>query len=134
MKLASQDVDAEIWNKKKQDNANVQELMLIVKEFAQREGGKYDGLISMEMFNCLICEDRFRRYFASRGIDMKDAASFFKMLCQIEGDDFVDTEAFGYGCTRLKGNASSVDLHTHNFECKLMHQANQSWFEQLQQQ
>jgi hypothetical protein len=135
MKLANQDSDAETWNKKKQENASVKELIEVVKESTKElTGDDYEGTISLEMFDRLQEVDRFRRYFLCRGIDMKDASSFFKMLCQIEGDDFVDTEAFGYGCTRLKGNASSVDLHTHNFECKLMHQANQSWFTQFQEE
>lgn len=131
MKLAWQDSDTEIWNKKKQDMANVQELVDLVKALT---GQAYDGTLTKDMFTKLQEVESFRRYFISRGIDLKDAASFFNMLCQINDDDYVDTEAFGYGCTRLKGNASSVDLHTHNFECKLMHQTNQCWFTQFQDQ
>jgi hypothetical protein len=110
MKLAWKDSDTEIWNKKKQDMANVQELVDLVKDLT---GQAYDGTLTKDMFTKLQDVERFRRYFISRGIDLK---------------------AFGYGCTRLKGNASSVDLHTHNFECKLMHQTNQCWFTQFQDQ
>jgi hypothetical protein len=130
-KLASQDSDADLWDKKKQDKHNCRELIKLVKDLS---GQEFSGsAISSEMFAKLLEEDKFKKYFTSKGIDIKDAMTFFTMLCQIEGDNQVELNAFGYGCTRLKGSASSVDLHTHNFECKLMHQADQYWFMQVQE-
>merc|ERR1712216_23826 len=67
--------------------------------------------------------DFFRQYFDVRGIDIKDAAMFFQMLCasaEVHGGE-VDVETFIGGCLRLKGLASSIDVQTLAFESKLMH-------------
>merc|ERR1712232_272047 len=63
----------------------------------------------------------FRSYFEVRGIDIRDAELFFAMLAAVSDSDEVPINSFVAGCLRMKGYASSADLHTAHFEQKLMH-------------
>merc|ERR1719454_1368410 len=79
--------------------------------------------ISMHEFELFMQNGELRQYFDVRGIDVKDADMFFKMLCaaaEVSGTE-VDIETFIGGCMRLKGFASSIDVQTLAFESKLMH-------------
>jgi len=64
-------------------------------------------------------DEDFKLYFQVRGIDIKDVDRFFHMLCGSECKDDtegIDVEVFVCSCMRLKGWATSLDLHSLSFE------------------
>merc|ERR1712048_445890 len=76
------------------------------------------GTISLPEFLQMLEDHRVRAYLNVRGIEVKDAEMFFRMLSTSSGTDEVDIHSFVEGCLRLKGLATSVDLHQLRFEHK----------------
>merc|ERR1719284_1282545 len=69
---------------------------------------------------------KIRENFEIRGISFEDTDMFYQMLAMAKRnshDGGVDIFSFVMMCMRLKGGATSIDLHTLAFEVKLMHQA-----------
>eukprot|EP00929_Paragymnodinium_shiwhaense_P025158 TRINITY_DN15283_c0_g1_i2.p1 TRINITY_DN15283_c0_g1~~TRINITY_DN15283_c0_g1_i2.p1 ORF type:complete len:131 (-),score=33.08 TRINITY_DN15283_c0_g1_i2:335-727(-) len=63
-----------------------------------------------------------------RGIDIKDTELFFHMIRTTTGADEIDLEAFVGSCLRVKGDATSIDLHTLAFENKMMFQQQKRFY------
>lgn len=119
MELAKPDVDGLMLLKRRRDIDDARELMKLCTMVDK----DMSGTISSDEFEFFIQNEAFRQYFDVRGIDVKDAAMFFQMLCaaaEVTGDE-VDVDTFIGGCLRLKGVASSIDVQTLAFEAKLMH-------------
>merc|ERR1712224_831975 len=85
--------------------------------------------ISLEEFRIFMEDENLRAYFDVHGIDVKDIDMFFKMMASSESIDSneIDVELFAGGCMRLKGPATSVDLHTLSFECRLMNRCHEQF-------
>jgi len=79
------------------------------------------GSISLEEFLEGMEDQTTRSYFGVRGIEVKDGVAFFNMLASVNGMREVPLDVFVHGCLRLRGPASSIDLHTFSYESKLMH-------------
>jgi len=75
-------------------------------------------------------DEKFNAYFEVRGIDVKDAQLFFKMLASAAGNNSneVDVETFVGGCMRLKGYATSIDVHTLIYELRIMYGVQKEFF------
>merc|ERR1712083_32319 len=89
--------------------------------------------ISREEFETFMNNDIFKSYFDVRGIDVKDARMFFNMLASCNEDDAVDLETFVGTCLRIKGVASSIDVHTLNFEIRCMNRTTGRFFASLEE-
>jgi len=71
--------------------------------------GDEQDTITFEMFQEKINDPAVRNYFASIGLDVWDAWSFFKLLDLDEGGS-VEADEFLMGCLRLRGQARAVDV------------------------
>eukprot|EP00929_Paragymnodinium_shiwhaense_P118062 TRINITY_DN8968_c0_g1_i1.p1 TRINITY_DN8968_c0_g1~~TRINITY_DN8968_c0_g1_i1.p1 ORF type:complete len:697 (-),score=95.17 TRINITY_DN8968_c0_g1_i1:185-2275(-) len=118
LRKAQPDQETELFEKHKRDVEDAKELM----GFILKADADASGMLSREEFNDFLKDDKFRAYFDMRGIDVKDANVFFDMLTTSIENDEVDLESFVGSCLRVKGNATSIDLHSLAFENKMMHQ------------
>eukprot|EP00929_Paragymnodinium_shiwhaense_P090988 TRINITY_DN5104_c0_g1_i2.p1 TRINITY_DN5104_c0_g1~~TRINITY_DN5104_c0_g1_i2.p1 ORF type:complete len:704 (+),score=127.31 TRINITY_DN5104_c0_g1_i2:60-2171(+) len=118
MKMAQPDRESELLEKHRRDVNDAKELLSIL-EMADVD---CSGMLSREEFREFLHDDKFRGYFDMRGIDVKDAEVFFEMISTSTASSEVDLEAFVGSCLRVKGTATSIDLHTLSFENKMMHQ------------
>jgi hypothetical protein len=92
------------------------------------------GTISFEEFLQYFKNEKYRSFFIARGIEVKDAQKFFQILSGISGTNEVDCDSFVQGCLRMKGLASSLDLQTIRFECKVIHAFCKDQFSQLRRE
>jgi len=76
--------------------------------------------ISLEEFVQLTAQQRFRSYLHVRGIDIKNAEVFFEMLRTLGGNKDVDLGVLVNTLIRMKGVATSIDLHSLGFETKML--------------
>jgi len=67
-------------------------------------------------------DNRIRRMFELKGLDIKDARLFFQMLAGVDGSNEVDLHTFVAGCMKIKGVAMSVDLMSVCFELRMLAQ------------
>merc|ERR1712190_575591 len=91
----------------------------------------HDGCLSLQEFRNLMISHEFKTYFELRGIDIKDTEMFFEMLTIGSGNknDKVQISLFVWACLRMKGVATSLDLHSMDFELRLMHQTTRRTFQ-----
>lgn len=137
MRLATPDVEVLMLERERRDISDTRELYELCIEhlLSDTDPGIGNNSISFDEFMDFMSDERFKLYFDVRGIDIKDAEMFFKMLVSTTGipqtDPRVDLHAFVQGCMTLKGFASSIDLHTLSFEVKVMHEAQRTFIQQF---
>eukprot|EP00929_Paragymnodinium_shiwhaense_P056613 TRINITY_DN28339_c0_g1_i2.p1 TRINITY_DN28339_c0_g1~~TRINITY_DN28339_c0_g1_i2.p1 ORF type:complete len:378 (+),score=67.11 TRINITY_DN28339_c0_g1_i2:979-2112(+) len=118
LKMATPDRESELLEKLWRDVEDAKELTAML----ERADLDKSGMLSREEVSRFLCEDsKFRGFFETRGIDIKNAEVFFEMLASASPTNEVDLEAFVASCLRVKGPATSIDLHTLAFESKMMH-------------
>merc|ERR1711879_133637 len=66
-------------------------------------------------------DPKCKYFFELRGLSLKDAEMFFTLMKAVTGEGEVDIALFVAGCMRMRGAASSMDLHAMSFELKVMH-------------
>ncbi|CAE6942521.1 CACNA1H [Symbiodinium sp. KB8] len=71
--------------------------------------GADDGVITFGIFEDKINSPAVKEYFATLGLEVYDAWSFFKML-DVDGGGAVEIEEFLLGCLRLRGQATAMDV------------------------
>eukprot|EP00929_Paragymnodinium_shiwhaense_P116445 TRINITY_DN8599_c0_g1_i1.p1 TRINITY_DN8599_c0_g1~~TRINITY_DN8599_c0_g1_i1.p1 ORF type:complete len:779 (+),score=176.52 TRINITY_DN8599_c0_g1_i1:131-2467(+) len=118
IRVSQPDREAELLEKHRHDVEDAKELMRILR----MADVDRSGMVSLDEFEEFMTNETFREYFDMRGIDVKDTEMFFHMIATSTGCDEVDLEAFVGSCLRVKGTATSIDLHTLAFEAKVMHQ------------
>jgi hypothetical protein len=118
LKLAIPDIETLIKDKRKKDMKSARELMSIL---AFKLEGSDDSLITIDQFRTMFSDQKFRAFFAVRGLDLRDAEVFFDMLRTIcDENNAVDIKTFVGACLRLQGLATSLDLQTLHFDMKNM--------------
>merc|ERR1712217_891957 len=91
--------------------------------------------LSLDEFRKVSKNPRVKSYLKIRGIDIKNAEAFFKMLCAIAGEDSdIDLHTLVTFCLRMKGAASNIDLQALMFEVKLMSKRQQRQFDTVSAQ
>lgn len=90
-------------------------------ELFQRMDSEGLGCINYHQFEENLKDSKVRLYFASLGLEVNDAKMFFKVLTSISGTSDIAIDDFIDHCTKMKGPASSIDLHGLAFQVKLMH-------------
>merc|ERR1712217_856251 len=83
-----------------------------------------------EEYTRFMQDPKFRSFFEMRGLDIKDAEMFFHMLTAVTQEDEVDIQSFVEGALRMRGFASSLDLHTLSFEVKNLHMRQRQFVKQ----
>eukprot|EP00443_Scrippsiella_acuminata_P024954 CAMPEP_0115332880 /NCGR_PEP_ID=MMETSP0270-20121206/87076_1 /TAXON_ID=71861 /ORGANISM="Scrippsiella trochoidea, Strain CCMP3099" /LENGTH=215 /DNA_ID=CAMNT_0002753751 /DNA_START=318 /DNA_END=962 /DNA_ORIENTATION=- len=76
--------------------------------------------ISLEEFIRVAEHPKFRSYLHVRGIDIKNAEVFFEMLQVVGGGEVVNIQVLVSALLRMKGFATSIDLHSLSFETKVL--------------
>mmetsp|Transcript_70634 Transcript_70634/g.111777 ORF Transcript_70634/g.111777 Transcript_70634/m.111777 type:complete len:608 (-) Transcript_70634:268-2091(-) len=132
LKLAQPDLDMLVLEQQLQDFEDCRMLAALFKKMLRlqvdEEGHERLGL---EEFRKLVETDEFRSYLQTRGIDIKNAETFFKMLVELQGEDTIDAHTFANACVRMKGAATSIDLQTVMFTTHLMNKEQRSAFQNL---
>eukprot|EP00930_Biecheleria_cincta_P005781 TRINITY_DN106737_c0_g1_i1.p1 TRINITY_DN106737_c0_g1~~TRINITY_DN106737_c0_g1_i1.p1 ORF type:complete len:658 (+),score=112.29 TRINITY_DN106737_c0_g1_i1:51-1976(+) len=117
MKLAQPDMDTLIMEKQIADYRDSHLLLdLFVRHLHLRNG---ESKVSIEDFHRLIEDPDFKAYLMARGIDIKNAQMFFKLLSGMEDGGEVDAITLANACVRMKGVATSIDLQLLSFESRL---------------
>eukprot|EP00928_Gymnodinium_smaydae_P097896 TRINITY_DN897_c0_g1_i2.p1 TRINITY_DN897_c0_g1~~TRINITY_DN897_c0_g1_i2.p1 ORF type:complete len:596 (+),score=142.58 TRINITY_DN897_c0_g1_i2:176-1963(+) len=114
-KLAQPDIDALLIEKRQKDLTDAKELIDIFHEI-DTDGSRGIG---WEEFEHLATTSKMGTFLEVRGIEIKDAKTMFKMLCSLSDGSEVDLKSFVNGCIRMKGLATSIDLHSLSFQEKL---------------
>eukprot|EP00929_Paragymnodinium_shiwhaense_P002113 TRINITY_DN102302_c0_g1_i1.p1 TRINITY_DN102302_c0_g1~~TRINITY_DN102302_c0_g1_i1.p1 ORF type:complete len:662 (+),score=106.08 TRINITY_DN102302_c0_g1_i1:50-2035(+) len=115
MNMGGPDRDEEVFNKRRQDRSDAKELLAVCKE----ADTDFSGTVSVDEFDSFMDNAKFRSFLELRGIDIKDTRMFFHMIkttthcTEIELEDFVTT------CLKVRGPATSVDLHAMMWESKI---------------
>eukprot|EP00443_Scrippsiella_acuminata_P071385 CAMPEP_0115383600 /NCGR_PEP_ID=MMETSP0271-20121206/6678_1 /TAXON_ID=71861 /ORGANISM="Scrippsiella trochoidea, Strain CCMP3099" /LENGTH=405 /DNA_ID=CAMNT_0002806933 /DNA_START=83 /DNA_END=1300 /DNA_ORIENTATION=+ len=120
-RLARPDDELLIFEQSLQDSADANTLRAIFQE-ADRDGS---GGISLYEFETLISDPVFHGFLRTRGIDINNARLLYKMLrsCgDLGNEQDPDIKTFVNACLRMKGAASSVDMHSLSFEAKMVAQ------------
>jgi hypothetical protein len=119
LKLAAPDMEEALFLRRKQDVADTSALLKLVK----KGDVDHDGSLTLNEFKMLMRNEEFITCLELRGIDIKDTQMFFEMLTISSGniEDKVDIGHFVHACLRMKGVATSLDLHSMDFELRLMH-------------
>mmetsp|Transcript_22155 Transcript_22155/g.63530 ORF Transcript_22155/g.63530 Transcript_22155/m.63530 type:complete len:560 (+) Transcript_22155:79-1758(+) len=118
MKLAQPDMETRALEQNMQDVTDAQELTQIFSEIDTDSS----GTISLHELEAMIVHPRFRSYLRVRGIDLQDAQLFHRMLASVVGADSedIDLHFVVAACLKMKGVATSMDLHALTFESKLL--------------
>eukprot|EP00429_Kryptoperidinium_foliaceum_P004176 CAMPEP_0176011736 /NCGR_PEP_ID=MMETSP0120_2-20121206/5435_1 /TAXON_ID=160619 /ORGANISM="Kryptoperidinium foliaceum, Strain CCMP 1326" /LENGTH=566 /DNA_ID=CAMNT_0017344603 /DNA_START=51 /DNA_END=1751 /DNA_ORIENTATION=- len=118
LKLAQPDLETRALEQHMQDVVDAQELTKIFSEVDTDSS----GTISIRELESVMTHPRFRSYLRVRGIDIRDAHFFHRMMASVVGDDSedIDLRFVVAACLRMKGVASSMDLHALTFESKLL--------------
>eukprot|EP00929_Paragymnodinium_shiwhaense_P012939 TRINITY_DN120812_c0_g1_i1.p1 TRINITY_DN120812_c0_g1~~TRINITY_DN120812_c0_g1_i1.p1 ORF type:complete len:706 (-),score=99.98 TRINITY_DN120812_c0_g1_i1:146-2263(-) len=124
LKMSQPDRETELMEKSRRDLDDAKELMGILSK-ADTDSS---GMLSRGEFNEFLHNEKFRAFFDLRGIDIKDAEVFFEMIATSTDSSDVDLEIFVGSCLRVKGGATSIDLHTLAFENKMMHQVQKRFY------
>jgi len=91
-----------------------------------------NGSLSREEFEKCMADFKISSYFEMRGLAIKDAEMFSKMLIAMGETDEIDIGSFVGGCLKMKGVAMNIDLVMLHYEVKLMHRAQRKQFDALQ--
>eukprot|EP00929_Paragymnodinium_shiwhaense_P090607 TRINITY_DN50784_c0_g1_i1.p1 TRINITY_DN50784_c0_g1~~TRINITY_DN50784_c0_g1_i1.p1 ORF type:complete len:676 (-),score=110.59 TRINITY_DN50784_c0_g1_i1:6-2033(-) len=117
IQTATVDRDQQIVLEHQQAVTDAKELMELCS-LADVDGS---GTLSADEFQTFMESDRIRRFFAVRGLDIKNAEYFFNMLSSAsDGVDELDLDHFVGSCLRVRGPATSIDLHMFAYEHKLL--------------
>lgn len=85
--------------------AHLEKIKALFSQMAYNE----EGGITFAMFEEKINSAAVKEYFATLGLDVWDAWSFFKLLDADAGGS-VEIEEFLMGCLRLRGQATAIDV------------------------
>merc|ERR1712032_1655909 len=78
-----------------------------------------DSKITMEEFQRFCETPAFVTFLRMRGIDIKEVSTFYSMLMDgagVDAERHVDVGLLVEVCLRIRGQATSVDLHTLRYE------------------
>eukprot|EP00929_Paragymnodinium_shiwhaense_P011877 TRINITY_DN11824_c0_g3_i1.p1 TRINITY_DN11824_c0_g3~~TRINITY_DN11824_c0_g3_i1.p1 ORF type:complete len:650 (-),score=113.55 TRINITY_DN11824_c0_g3_i1:279-2228(-) len=117
IKSATVDRDEEVLNRRRGDLEDAKELMHLC---ASADIDKSGSISHVEFDKFMQCP-MIREFFLIRGLDIKNAAHFFSVINQASDGEEVGLEDFVGSCLRVKGPATSIDLHMLAFDAKTMH-------------
>eukprot|EP00435_Cladocopium_sp_Y103_P016869 s1943_g4.t1 len=128
LKLAQPDIDLLVVEQQLRDFEDTQMLAQLFADMLQTdEEGEHK--VGLKEFQNLLETYQFRSYLNTRGIDIKNAETFFKMLVELQGEPTIDAITFANACVRMKGAATSIDLQTVMFTTHLMNKEQRRAFQ-----
>jgi len=106
-KLAEPDIDEYEKEQKNIQRKIMQEVKTICRSMDTNNNGK----ISWEELQLSMQNHRVASFFSMLDLNINHTESFYCTLAEMDDDDEVDVDCFVEGCMRMKGPASSIDLH-----------------------
>ena len=100
-----------------------------IQQLVRFENAISKSEVGLKEFQNLLETYQFRSYLQTRGIDIKNAETFFKMLVELQGEPTIDAITFANACVRMKGAATSIDLQTVMFTTHLMNKEQRRAFQ-----
>jgi len=131
LKIAQPDVETLALEQNMQDVGDAEELTNIFSEVDVDKS----GTISLGELESVMEHPKFRSYLRVRGIEIQDARLFYRMMASVVGgsDDEIDLRFVVAACLRMKGAATSMDLHALTFESKLLNKKHKIHIDHVQQ-
>jgi len=115
LKLAQPDMDTLMLEQRRKDEADAKEL----RELFRKLDVDCSGTISRKEFERCIKNGEVENFLVGRGIDIKDAKTFFTMLSEsMDKENEVDIGTVVGSCLRIKGVATSIDLQMLRYEAR----------------
>jgi hypothetical protein len=112
LKLAKASDDTVVMEARLQAEQDAKELRQTFKRMDLDKSGKLD----LHEFEKCMRMPEFERWLQTRGIDIKETKTFFHMIsCH---QPMVDIDSVVNACMRMRGQATSVDLHTMRYELR----------------
>merc|ERR1712032_79553 len=120
LRMAKPDTEILMAERQKEYMNDFEDLMNLCTKFGiDKDADTFDT----SDYNACMADDSFRLFLDVRGIHIMDPTMFYTMLAATnQKTGTVDVRSFVRGCMKLKGNASSIDVHTLIFETKILHE------------
>eukprot|EP00929_Paragymnodinium_shiwhaense_P011872 TRINITY_DN11824_c0_g1_i2.p1 TRINITY_DN11824_c0_g1~~TRINITY_DN11824_c0_g1_i2.p1 ORF type:complete len:443 (-),score=70.48 TRINITY_DN11824_c0_g1_i2:155-1483(-) len=125
IKSATVDREEEVLTRRRADMEDAKELMALCRNADVDNSGTISEIEFAKFMACPL----IREFFLIRGLDIKNAAHFFHVINEVTEGNEVDLEEFVGSCLRVKGNATSIDLHMLAFEARTMHSKTKRFME-----
>jgi hypothetical protein len=117
LKLAKPSDEAVVSEARRQAQADAKELRATFRKMDLDCNGELDA----EEFVACMSRPEFDRFLQARGLDIKDTKVFFQMLAHNKTS--VNINHIVNSCMRVRGFATSIDLHTMRYELRRMQAA-----------
>jgi len=114
VKMAEPDTNNQILEARRKQAADRKELMQMFNK-VDADGSQ---TISQDEFEICVATEEFKDFLSTRGIDIKEARTFFDMVADTIGDRELDVNHVVRCCLGIKGFATSVDLHILRYEVR----------------
>eukprot|EP00747_Dinoflagellata_sp_TGD_P114931 gnl/TRDRNA2_/TRDRNA2_172030_c9_seq3.p1 gnl/TRDRNA2_/TRDRNA2_172030_c9~~gnl/TRDRNA2_/TRDRNA2_172030_c9_seq3.p1 ORF type:complete len:285 (+),score=68.86 gnl/TRDRNA2_/TRDRNA2_172030_c9_seq3:52-855(+) len=118
MKLAKPDERTLIFEERRQELADIEEMKLFCGEMD--ENGS--GFINLQELKECLKNEKAKAYLTLQGIDVQDAETFFSMLADETESERVEIDAFAEGALKMKGMANAMDMQTVLYKMKVAQQ------------
>jgi len=115
VRASQPDQDMEIFAQRLQEGAYIQGFMQVFDQFDLER----DGLINDVEYQEVIKSDQGRIFLGVLGLSPTDTRIVFDALSRVQKK--VPVKEFVQGCLRMKGGATSIDMHSVQFEIQNMH-------------
>merc|ERR1740121_1796193 len=116
VKLAQPDADHQLIQSRKRQAADAKELQTLFRK-ADVDGSQ---TLSQGEFETFISQPDFKEFLQMRGIDIKEARTFFNMVSETIGRDReLEVNHVVRCCLGIKGYATSIDLHILRYEVRI---------------
>merc|ERR1711972_705247 len=112
LRLSRPDLETLAMDKSMQEIADGKELLALIHD----AGFSHNGQISKRDFNTLLQHPKFISCLQVRGIAINNVELFFKMLRTLSHEEDIDVQTFVAAMLRMKGFATSIDLHSLDFQ------------------
>jgi hypothetical protein len=117
LKLAKPSDEAIVSEARKQAQEDARELRATFRKMDLDCNGELDA----QEFAACMSRPEFDRFLQARGLDIKETKVFFKMLAHNKTS--VNINHIVNSCMRVRGFATSIDLHTMRYELRRMQAA-----------
>jgi len=116
LKLAQPDLETLIREQHAKDVIDGEQMVSLFKGACLSD----EDNITQDEFKKMTEDAKFRSYLHVRGIDINNAELFFDMLQVVGGGEVVNIQVLVSALLRMKGFATSIDLHSLSFETKVL--------------
>lgn len=114
--LAQPDQDQQMLKMKRQDLLDARTLLQLIEGLDD----DHSGTLTIGEFKKLMTDAAIQKFFAFKGIDIKDAELFFHMLEAAAKATEIRTETVTNGLMRMRGYATNLDLQAVIFQISML--------------